>query len=122
MWLAIIIIILLLYIIIVAVRFSRVGKTVSFNYVTAPPQLGNLPSVDQYETCYDPFGNIRYNIWYDPNTNRTYTIDGMSSTNQIVAKYGSQYVYLLSDGRISCFPPSSPLLPSLLSSSTSCPQ
>jgi hypothetical protein len=113
MWLLIIIIILILYIIIVAVRFSRVKKTTNFNYLTSPPQLANLPLVDQYQSCYDVFGNVQYNLWFDPTTNRTLTSDIVGSTGQVVAKTNeSHYVYLLAQGRLSCFPLPHPFPPS----------
>lgn len=104
MWLIVILVVLFIYILIIAINFSRSKKTATFNYDYAPPQLANLPSVDQYQTCYDPFGNTQYNLWYDSDRNRTLTTDISSSTREIVAKNGSQYVYVLALGRISCFP------------------
>jgi hypothetical protein len=104
MWLLVIVIILILYIIIVSVSFSRVRKTTTFNYSLSPPPLADLPFIDQYETCYDAFGNAQFNIWYDISSDRTYTTNIIGSTGEVIAKSGSQYVYLLANGRLSCFP------------------
>ena len=94
--------IFILFLIVVIFTFSIPTTKLSSNNNTQP-LLQSLPSINNYQMCHDPFGNIRYDIWYDTELDRTVTLNKVGSTGLIVAKSGIQYVYELSSGKNSCF-------------------
>lgn len=70
------------------------------------PLLSSLPDVVQYQVCYDPWGNLRLDTWYNQDQNITISTVRNSNQSKIVAKNAVKYVYEFGQGKIGCFPQS----------------
>jgi len=114
-WLILLVIITILYIIVIAVDFSRRRTTGTFgpSALLNKPLLADLDLVTTlpFQPCYNAFGDIQSNLWYDSTTDRTLTsaVPYLTSGQEldIVAKdNNNNFVYVLTaNGRLSCFPP-----------------